>query len=160
MFGFLNYNTMMGESKMSKKPRQFRIDADLLERFDRVNERLYVNGSEVVRRLIKEYVEEKEKELGWGVEKMDKKEHVKQAFLEAHGSDTDWSLAADKFVDWVVQNGFELKSFDNFVEWISDEKINDTWDFFYGYGSDFERFAADWIEDDEERDEYLAFCRE
>lgn len=49
---------------MSKKPRQFRIDADLLERFDRVNERLYVNGSEVVRRLIKEYVEEKEKELG------------------------------------------------------------------------------------------------
>ena len=64
MFGLLNYNTMMGESKMSKKPRQFRIDADLLERFDRVNERLYVNGSEVVRRLIKEYVEEKEKELG------------------------------------------------------------------------------------------------
>jgi len=144
---------------MSKKPRQFRIDADLLERFDRVNERLYVNGSEVVRRLIKEYVEEKEKELGWGVEKMDKKERVKQAFIEVQGSDTDWSLAADKFVAWCMEKNFECESFDDFVEWIAEDKIDDNWDFFYGYGSDFERFAADWVDDDEQ-EEYLAFCRE
>ena len=45
-----------------KKPRQFRIDKELLERFDRVNNKLAVNGSEVVRRLIEEYTKEKEKE--------------------------------------------------------------------------------------------------
>ena len=45
-----------------KKPRQFRIDEELLARFDRVNNNLAVNGSEVVRRLIEEYVNEKEKE--------------------------------------------------------------------------------------------------
>jgi len=143
---------------MSKKPRQFRIDADLLERFDRVNERLYVNGSEVVRRLIKEYVEEKEKELGWGGN-MNKKERVKKAFLEVHGQDSDWSLAADKFVSWIVSKDFQSESFENFVEWISEDQIENTWDFFYGYGSDFERFAADWVAE-EEREEYLAFCRE
>jgi len=48
---------------MRKKQRQFRIDPDLLERFDRINEKLSINGSEVIRRLIKEYVEQKEKEL-------------------------------------------------------------------------------------------------
>lgn len=46
-----------------KKPRQFRIDKELLERFDRVNDQLAINGSEVVRRLIEEYTAEKEKEL-------------------------------------------------------------------------------------------------
>ena len=46
-----------------KKPRQFRIDKELLERFDRVNNKLAVNGSEVVRRLIEEYTKEKEKEM-------------------------------------------------------------------------------------------------
>ena len=46
-----------------KKPRQFRIDEELLARFDRVNDNLAVNGSEVVRRLIEEYTKEKEKEL-------------------------------------------------------------------------------------------------
>jgi len=45
-----------------KKPRQFRIDKELLERFDRVNNKLAVNGSEIVRRMIEEYVNEKEKE--------------------------------------------------------------------------------------------------
>lgn len=100
---------------------------------------------------IEEVIDEMEKEK--------KKERIKQAFLEVHGSDTDWSLAADKFVDWVVQNGFKLKSFDSFVEWIDEDKIDDNWDFFYGYGSDFERFASDWVDDDEQ-EEYLAFCRE
>lgn len=55
---------MKGESQMRKKQRQFRIDPDLLERFDRINEKLSINGSEVIRRLIREYVEQKEKELG------------------------------------------------------------------------------------------------
>lgn len=46
-----------------KKPRQFRIDQELLDRFDRVNKTLAVNGSEVVRRLMEEYTAEKEREL-------------------------------------------------------------------------------------------------
>ena len=46
-----------------KKPRQFRVDEELLHRFDRVNDQLAVNGSEVVRRMIEEYTKEKEKEL-------------------------------------------------------------------------------------------------
>ena len=51
-----------------KKPRQFRIDVELLERFDRINQALAANGSEVVRRLIQKYVEEKEKEAMVSVE--------------------------------------------------------------------------------------------
>ena len=51
-----------------KRPRQFRIESDLLDRFDRINEVLAVNGSEVVRRLMERYVEEKEGELKVKVE--------------------------------------------------------------------------------------------
>ena len=46
-----------------KRPRQFRIEQELLDRFDRVNEALAANGSEIVRRLMEEYVNEKEEEL-------------------------------------------------------------------------------------------------
>jgi len=46
-----------------KKPRQFRIEESLLNRFDRVNDIAAMNGSEVVRRLIEEYTIEKEKEM-------------------------------------------------------------------------------------------------
>jgi len=34
----------------------------------------------------------------------------------------------------------------------------DYWGFWFGYGSDFEKFADDWVVDDE-REEYLSFCR-
>src|SRR5690606_13459057 len=70
-----------------KKPRQFRIDVDLLERFDKVNEKLAVNGSEVVRRMIKNYVEENERRMM----EMKKKEEnnmtlkVGQKFVDKHG---------------------------------------------------------------------------
>lgn len=48
--------------------RQFRFESDLLDRFDRINEFLAANGSEVVRRLMERYVEEKEEELKVKVE--------------------------------------------------------------------------------------------
>ena len=51
-----------------KRPRQFRIEQELLDRFDMINEVLAVNGSEVVRRLMERYVEEKEGELKVKVE--------------------------------------------------------------------------------------------
>ncbi|UYM81212.1 ribbon-helix-helix domain-containing protein [Heyndrickxia coagulans] len=46
-----------------KRTRQYRIDQDLLDRFDRVNEALRQNKSEVIRQLMRKYVEEKEEEL-------------------------------------------------------------------------------------------------
>lgn len=46
-----------------KTTRTFRIDVDLAERFSRVTDALMVNGSEVIRQLMKKYVEEKEEEL-------------------------------------------------------------------------------------------------
>lgn len=52
-----------------KTTRTFRIDVDLAERFSRVTNALMVNGSEVIRQLMKKYVEEKEKELKVKVEK-------------------------------------------------------------------------------------------
>lgn len=94
------------------------------------------------------------------IEEMEKKERVKKAFIEAQGSDTDWSLAADKFVQWCIENNFDLESFDKFVEWISEDQIDDAWSFFFGYGNDFEKFADDWIEDHKEREEYLKFAKE
>lgn len=51
-----------------KRVRQFRFEQSLLDRFDRINEVLAVNGSEVVRRLMERYVEEKEGELKVKVE--------------------------------------------------------------------------------------------
>lgn len=52
-----------------KTTRTFRIDVDLAERFSRVTDVLMVNGSEVIRKLMEKYVEEKEKELKVKVEK-------------------------------------------------------------------------------------------
>lgn len=53
---------VMGGMKV-KRTRQYRIDQDLLDRFDRVNEALMQNKSEVIRQLMRKYVEEKEEEL-------------------------------------------------------------------------------------------------
>jgi len=52
-----------------KTTRTFRIDVDLAERFNRITDVLMVNGSEVIRKLMEEYVEEKEEELRTKVEK-------------------------------------------------------------------------------------------
>lgn len=51
-----------------KRPRQFRIEQELLDRFDRINEFLAANGSEVIRRLIEQYVVGKEEALKVKVE--------------------------------------------------------------------------------------------
>lgn len=53
-----------------KRPRQFRIEQELLDRFDRINEFLAANGSEVIRRLIEQYVVEKEEVLKVKVEEV------------------------------------------------------------------------------------------
>ena len=88
---------------------------------------------------------------------MDKKETVKKIFKNFQNQDTDWSLAADLFIDWTVRRDFKTESFNNFVEWIAPEQLDDLWTFFFGYGSDFERFADDWVPASE-RDPYLKFC--
>lgn len=60
---------VMGGMKV-KRTRQYRIDQDLLDRFDRVNEALMQNKSEVIRQLMRKYVEEKEEELKVKVEEI------------------------------------------------------------------------------------------
>jgi hypothetical protein len=88
-----------------------------------------------------------------------KRDRIKQIFLEIAGTDSDWSYAADKFVQWCISKDFQVESFDNFVEWLDDDRIDSVWDFWFGYGDDFEKFADDWVSD-EEREEYLEYCRE
>lgn len=90
---------------------------------------------------------------------MEKTERVKEIFLKYVNKDTDWSMAADKFVSWCVENDFQNESFSSFVEWLDDDQIDDVWTFFFGYGDEFEKFADDWV-DDEERKDYLQFARE
>src|SRR5690606_25915517 len=103
-----------------KKPRQFRIDVDLLERFDKVNEKLAVNGSEVVRRMIRNYVEENERR----VLEMEKVEFLKVANrkYEVDGHTIQYSeqpnyewyaIVNGKLVD---VSGYEWEDFDGFIE--------------------------------------------
>gem|GEM_PF-1689455 len=88
-----------------------------------------------------------------------KHERIEKVFLETNTTDTDWSFAADLFVSWIVSKDFQVESFAEFVEWIDDDRIDSVWDFWFGYGDDFEKFADDWVSD-EEREEYLEYCRE
>lgn len=53
-----------------KRVRQFRFEQSLLDRFDRINKFLATNGSEVIRRLMEQYVAEKEEELKVKVEEV------------------------------------------------------------------------------------------
>ncbi|MFS8630716.1 MAG: hypothetical protein LOD92_06120 [Bacillales bacterium] len=87
-----------------------------------------------------------------------KRVRVKKAFIELADADTDFSIAADMFIRWCVEEEFRTESFQAFVEWISDEQIDDMWEFFFGYSSDFEKFAADWV-DESEVEDYLGFAR-
>jgi hypothetical protein len=88
-----------------------------------------------------------------------KRVRVKKAFMELADADTDFSLAADMFIRWCVKEEFRTESFRAFFEWIDEKQIDKTWGFFFGYGSDFERFAADWV-DETEVDDYLGFAKE
>ena len=108
-----------------KKPRQFRIDVELLERFDKVNKKLATNGSEVVRRMMKSYVEENERRIL----ELEKAEFLKVANgkYEVDGyviqySDQpnyEWyALVNGEFVD---VSGYEWEDFDGFVEAVIEE---------------------------------------
>jgi hypothetical protein len=89
---------------------------------------------------------------------MDKKERIKEIFVELSYSDTDWSYAADLFIRWNVDNDFQTESFNEFVDWIMDEQINDIWGFFFGYDDNFEKFADDWVTE-EEKESYLEYVK-
>ena len=52
------------------RKKQFYIPVSLSERFDRVNQALAVNGSEIIRRLIKDYTIKKERELSVPVDEV------------------------------------------------------------------------------------------
>ena len=52
------------------RKKQFYIPVSLAKRFDRVNKELAVNGSEIIRRLIKDYTIKKERELSVSVDEV------------------------------------------------------------------------------------------
>ncbi|OOE05015.1 hypothetical protein BO219_06415 [Anoxybacillus kestanbolensis] len=88
-----------------------------------------------------------------------KRVRVKQSFMKLANTDTDFSLAADMFIRWCVEEEFHPESFRLFNERIQEEQIDDTWDFFFGYGDDFEKFASDWVDESEE-DDYIRFAKQ
>ncbi|MED5052570.1 hypothetical protein P9850_12155 [Anoxybacillus rupiensis] len=87
---------------------------------------------------------------------MTKKERIQNVFIDLQYADTDWSYAADLFVRWNIENSFKTESFESFVNWIDESQIDENWGFFYGYGDDCKKFAADWVEEDE-KGSYLEF---
>lgn len=91
---------------------------------------------------------------------MDKFEKVKEIFEELSEKDTDWSTCADHFIWWNIERDFETESFKTFVEHLEDKYLehNVVWDFFFGYSDDFEKFAEDWVDPDEQVD-YLLYCK-
>lgn len=86
-----------------------------------------------------------------------KEEKIKEIFRKYYHGDTDWSITADRFIEWNVDKNFQTQSFKAFVEWIDDSQIGKLWHFFFGYGDNYELFANDWIED-EEKEDYLNYC--
>lgn len=104
---------------------------------------------------------------------------VEELFIYFPTVDTDWGHAVDMFVSWCLEEDFKNKSFYNFVEWVyydaqgepvkniwvKEEDENGeaefdpkVWDFFFGYGDNYEKFADDWV-DQSERADYLEFCK-
>lgn len=90
---------------------------------------------------------------------MSKEEKIKEIFNRCNNKDTDWSIAADMFVSWCIENNFETESFREFINWIDDSEIDKLWHFFFDYGDNYELFAEHWIEP-EEKESYLQFCKE
>lgn len=86
-----------------------------------------------------------------------KEERIRKIFHKCYSGDTDWSIAADRFIEWNVNKNFQTESFHEFVEWLDDSEIDGLWYFFFDYGDDFKKFADDWIEPEEQED-YLRFC--
>jgi hypothetical protein len=98
----------------------------------------------------------------------------------------DWGDAPDSFMGWILDTDFKNESFRRFAEWIyfdkkgepvekfwieKEEKEHewddepepnpnawDYWNFFYGYGKDYEKFANDWVVP-EDRDDYFEYLR-
>jgi hypothetical protein len=65
--------------------------------------------------------------------------------------DTDWSYAADLWCAWISKDS---ETWDDFVANYDEENEAD----FFGYSSDFEGFADDWVSPPD-RESYLDFCR-
>ena len=75
----------------------------------------------------------------------------------ARNSDTDWSLAADRFVDWLIQNP-DSETFSYFLEVFKGEGEkylwNEPWDFFFGLEE--KDLLNDWIADTD-RENFLNY---
>jgi len=98
------------------------------------------------------------------------KEQLLEVLDDLAGKDSDWSYAADLFVLWLLENP-DSETFYDFLDFLKHDAENwfmpnlpeedrglDTWAGFFGYGSNFEEFADDWILDKSDRESYLRFC--
>ena len=108
-----------------KKPRQFRIDVELLKRFDKVNEKLAVNGSEVVRRMIEKYVQENERRFF----EMKKDEFLKvsnrkykvDGYVIQYSDQPNYEWQALVNGELVDVSEYDWEDFDGFVEAVIEE---------------------------------------
>jgi hypothetical protein len=81
---------------------------------------------------------------------------LKRRLKNLYHSDTDWSVFADWFIEWIVENDFQLESFSDFVDYIyesdtytyTDYLYGDVWDFFFGWGN-ITDFITSWVNDKE-----------
>lgn len=110
---------------------------------------------ELVRRILKHYLLNEPIDLN--DLKIDK-EALEQLFWYR----TKWGKAVNCFLSWVYDNRYRVKSFDRFAEFIFIEKDGELdmeqWTFFKGYDENYERFAKDWIVE-EERESYLQYAQ-
>ena len=85
------------------------------------------------------------------------KQKLKRKFRNLYRSDTDWCVFADWFIEWIVENDFQLATFNDFVDYIyesdtytsTDYLNSDIWDFFYGWNNNIIDFITNWVNDKE-----------
>lgn len=110
-----------------KRPRQFRIEQALLDRFDRVNNAIAANGSEVVRKLIEKYVEEKEEELKMKViETIEMKENFPvdgESYLVGKGENGKYFFAWGPEIPYEDEvPSYDIPEGESGIEWFATEK--------------------------------------
>lgn len=88
----------------------------------------------------------------------DKVNLAKTIFRDKAKTDTDHS-AVDACIAWMVARDFNLISFVELVNALTVDEIKGDWEFWDGYGDDYERFGRDWLDSGEAGD-YLGFVRE
>jgi len=88
------------------------------------------------------------------------KEWLMRTFEDLYNADTDWSIWADWYIKWIVDNDFKLDTFESFVDYVyyDPKYLRSVWDFFYGW-EDGKDFMESWV-DDHEQVKFVEWLRE